>query len=390
MDRYGYYQIGDYKTYSLHEMMDCYHKDPQPYKWVYNDDFFSQYDWTQEPTESIDELYKQRAIEVRKQYDYIVLYYSGGYDSTNMLYAFLDNGIYPDELCYFYSKHDSISHQYHERINFSWKKLDELEKRYPQIKIRRIEYSNIIFDWPNIIKNTNEQLNLNWDPIYYWGPRLSPHRIALDHMYEYIDDWKKLLNDNKSLCTLHGVDYVRPGYQLRSQEYVHNFSDLDVYGHLTPIRQMIDRKQDTLEFFYWSPTETCAKILIKQMHLSKKYHTILSGGEMLKLILRRDLVHINKKECMARFKVHDDIKFKKTMYPRLFKDNETYYQGNNKSAFFGNRDIWYFDSDLPGSREHWQSMYLSLWEKENEHWENFLHSDKNLGYRKIKSRPYIV
>ena len=47
MDRYGYYQIGDFKTYSVYQMMDYHHKNPQPYKWIYNDDFFSQYDWTQ-------------------------------------------------------------------------------------------------------------------------------------------------------------------------------------------------------------------------------------------------------------------------------------------------------------------------------------------------------
>ena len=34
MDRYGYYQIGDLKTYSVYQMMDHHHKDPQPYKWV--------------------------------------------------------------------------------------------------------------------------------------------------------------------------------------------------------------------------------------------------------------------------------------------------------------------------------------------------------------------
>ena len=391
MDRYGYYQIGNFKTYSLHEMMDLYHKDPQPYKWVYNDDFFSQYDWTQEPTESIDELYKQRALELRKQYDYIVLYYSGGYDSANVLHAFLDNGIYPDEIFVYYSRYDTISHQYLELKDYTWKKVKDIEKQYPQIKIRKFDYSDIIFDWSNIIKNTNKQLNLNWDPIYYWGPKLSPNRIALDHMYEYIDDWKQLLRDNKSLCTLQGVDYVRPSYRLRSREYVHNFSDFDSYGHLTPIRQMMNRKQDTAEFFYWSPTETCAKILIKQMHLSKEYYRNLSDENIHRLItLHPDLVITNKKENIMRFTLNNDIGFKKTVYPRLFKDNETYYQGYNKLAFFGNRDVWYFDSDLPDSRKHWESMYLSLFKEENKHWVDFLYGDKELGYRKIRSRPYIV
>jgi len=144
MDQYGYYQMGDFKTYSVYELMDQYHKDPQPYQWIYNDDFFSQYDWTQEPTESLDELYKQRALELREQYDYLVLFYSGGYDSANMLHAFLDNGIKIDEICRIDSKYDTTSHRYLEGKWKTWKQLDELEKRYPKIKIRRFDNGDLV------------------------------------------------------------------------------------------------------------------------------------------------------------------------------------------------------------------------------------------------------
>jgi len=111
-DRYGYYQVGDTRTYSRYERMDLLHQHPCDWRWVYNDNFFSQYDWTREPTESLDELYKQRAEQLRRDYDYLVLYYSGGYDSANLLHAFLDNDIYPDEIAIFYSRYDTVSNQY--------------------------------------------------------------------------------------------------------------------------------------------------------------------------------------------------------------------------------------------------------------------------------------
>ena len=68
-DRYGYYRIGDIKTYSRYELMDLYKVSPQAWNWHYNDEFFNSYDWAIEPKESIDELYRKRAEQLRKDYD---------------------------------------------------------------------------------------------------------------------------------------------------------------------------------------------------------------------------------------------------------------------------------------------------------------------------------
>ena len=391
MDQYGYYQIGDLKTYSVYEVMDYYHKDPQPYTWMYNDEFFSQYDWTQEPTESLDELYAQRAKELREQYDYIVLYYSGGYDSTNMLRAFLDNGIYPDEICYFYSRHDTDSHQYYERINFTEKKLERLKQQYPKLKIRKLDYADIVCNWPNTIADQN----LNMDPIYLQGPRLNVSRLALDVMYEYIDDWKQLLKDNKTLCTLHGVDHVqlRCAYDPNTKaiSMFHNFNDLSVIGHLTPVRQMTNKpNRDTLEFFYWAPTNTCAKILIKQCQLAKNYFTKLTNGKWETLLMRSDLGRFDRGRVEFHFKCNSYTPFKQLLYPNIFKDGETFFNEKAPIGFWGERDTWFFNTDLPGSKEHW-AMYQSLYKEDKEHWKPFfIDNDFFKGPRPILSREYIL
>lgn len=64
----------------------------------FNDHVFSQIDWTQEPPFSIDQLYQQRAQQLRDQYDYLILMYSGGSDSRQVLHSFNDNGIFLDEV----------------------------------------------------------------------------------------------------------------------------------------------------------------------------------------------------------------------------------------------------------------------------------------------------
>ena len=69
----------------------------------WNDDDVSNYfnynvDWSIEPKENLKELLKQNAQNIRDNYDYLILYFSGGSDSTTMVNAFLDNNIWVDEI----------------------------------------------------------------------------------------------------------------------------------------------------------------------------------------------------------------------------------------------------------------------------------------------------
>ena len=45
----------------------------KPVTWVFNNDEFNKYDWKVEPELSLDQLYDQRARQLREQYDYIIL-----------------------------------------------------------------------------------------------------------------------------------------------------------------------------------------------------------------------------------------------------------------------------------------------------------------------------
>ena len=67
---------GNYKgiTFRIHESED-----------------FDNYTWSIEPTPSLKELQKQRALQLRDSYPYLKLWFSGGADSTTVLNTFLDN-----------------------------------------------------------------------------------------------------------------------------------------------------------------------------------------------------------------------------------------------------------------------------------------------------------
>jgi len=65
--------------------------------YYYNKEFGA-FDWTVEPSESWEELCKQRAQQLRDENQYLRLWYSGGADSHTMLRAFIDNKIHLDEI----------------------------------------------------------------------------------------------------------------------------------------------------------------------------------------------------------------------------------------------------------------------------------------------------
>ena len=67
-------------------------------KFYCHDSYFSKIDWTVEPLLPLDELYRLRAQEIRDNYPYVILCYSGGNDSTAMLETFYYNNIHIDEI----------------------------------------------------------------------------------------------------------------------------------------------------------------------------------------------------------------------------------------------------------------------------------------------------
>ena len=96
-DKFGYYTVGEKKSYSKLEVLEW--GEPE---WHFNDGVFSAIDWTIEPPFDLWELYKQRVKQIREQYDYVVLMYSGGADSHNVLSSFLEADCKIDEIATFW------------------------------------------------------------------------------------------------------------------------------------------------------------------------------------------------------------------------------------------------------------------------------------------------
>ena len=94
----GYYTVGTTVFQNKTEAIVHANQTLAEVEWHFNDDVFNKVLWTQEPTLSLEQFYKMRAQQIREKYDYIVVMASGGADSTNVIYSFLNNGIAIDEI----------------------------------------------------------------------------------------------------------------------------------------------------------------------------------------------------------------------------------------------------------------------------------------------------
>ena len=145
--KHGYYQVGNqvfnYRIRALQQATRI----NQPVRWVFNDDVFSAMNWQTPLHLSLDEIYRTRAQQLRQKYDYLVLFFSGGADSTVVLQSFINNNIKLDEIVvgwpvsqsqgtYVPNSTDTSAHNMMSEWDYSIKpKLDWIAQHHPEIRI---------------------------------------------------------------------------------------------------------------------------------------------------------------------------------------------------------------------------------------------------------------
>jgi len=229
-------------------------------EWDFNRSEFDLVDWKTEPEQSLWSLYAQRARQLREKYDYLILGYSGGSDSKNILDVFLHNGIRLDELATAVS-YKSFGNQYQpnpndfsfvDNVTAEWEftakhDFEWISRHHPEIKLS-------LYDW---FEDFDLELPKDWlmqrnTVLVPWGYRR--HGIHhLESIYKY-----------PRVCYIMGVD--KPRVLLRNGKYYIYFIDKGCYGMMPP-ETMVGNA--TIEFFYWAPESV--DILRKQAHIMKKH-----------------------------------------------------------------------------------------------------------------------
>lgn len=199
-------------------------------------------------TVPLTELYKQRAEQLRKKYDYLILYYSGGSDSYNILRTFIDNGIKLDEICvkwpmrvldrslnlYTPNTDDITAYNYLSEWDYAIKPtLDWVEQNHPGIKIQMV-------DWLDGKDRFLANPNAMFDAVNHW------HDIELPSLNTWSPSEEKLVSEGKTVGGIYGVD--KPYVIFGAKETLMYLSDACVaMGPPNP------KNPTGVEYFYWAP-----------------------------------------------------------------------------------------------------------------------------------------
>lgn len=257
-----HYKVGDQIFESKIDAVYFASKTNQDVEWYFHDDAHKKANWRQEPDESLDELYKRRAQQIREQYDYVVCLVSGGADSRNVIYSFLNNGIKVDEVIGSVPLEGTKNYQFNntdtrhlntvsETVYAQLPLLEEIRKNFPQTKVTVHDYFQDLIDFKTD------------DWLIRCGEWLHPSSAAR-YSFDRITHLKKLAESGKRIAFVYGID--KPLLCVSNREgrnYVITiYADLAVNVQRPPFTEDFPNVENVAFYWYEDPT-----IVIKQSHI---------------------------------------------------------------------------------------------------------------------------
>jgi len=262
----GHYQVGDQQYFSKFQAVMASKQTGHFPEWHFNNEIFGLQDWTQEPTESLWEIYRQRAQQLRDQYDYVILLYSGGSDSTNILQSFLFNNIPLDEVfCYGpFNGIDTNTQQVTTAAENLYREIDLVALPYLREMSKHYKFNVNMYDWTNDIINGFKDADWIWTDV---SGRFDPRVIGKNKIFENSPNGMVQLEAGKKVCFIVGID--KPRIILKDGVFYSAFLDFYTGLGTGQKNQMEGKNWFGEELFYWSPD--MPKLVIKQAHVMMQY-----------------------------------------------------------------------------------------------------------------------
>ena len=369
-DRFGFYQVGNVKTYKKFDAINEHIRSGIHPQWVFNDNVFRQYNWTIEPKESLETLYRLRAQQLRDKYDYLVLFYSGGADSTNVLNTFIKNKIKLDEICTFFT-FDGNKHQYagndSEVALVAKPYAEEVIKANPHIKLRLIDISTDVYN----LCADHAQLETY---IYGQSAILMPKCGVWQRITDVVPEYKAAINANKRIGFIWACD--KPRVLHNGARYYVQFLDI-IDNVVRP------GTSEPVEFFYWTPD--LPSIVIKQGHIIKRY---LESAELTSMHITLDPTGLACKKTPAGTLWLTTHGVHSLIYPSW--DINTFSVGKSASPIADfHTSPWFFKLDNDIALSNWKGIVSNFWKDLPSYWKN---CDTNLfdGIKGMRSQEYFL
>jgi len=320
----GFYTVGEKVFYSkpmaLIESTQTGHFP----EWNFNNELFGSLPWTEEPETELRELYRQRAQQLRDQYDYIRLELSGGSDGNTALYAFVLNGIHIDEVVFRYPKtgEKNVSadpfNTKPENTLSEWEyaakpTLEWLAVHAPNTIITMHDYS---------VEMLAGQHDESW--VFYTRDYFQPgHRFK--HTVDAVREHKVLLEKGQRICMLWGVD--KPKVCIKDKKWYLYFMDIQANAANPDVKEYTNI---TNEYFFWSPD--LPDLIRKQAHTIKNWFN-LDSNKYLQHLVR-----------WPNYSFAQRTTFEHIVKPLIYPDYDptTFQTSKPTNSFYNEMDHWFY------------------------------------------------
>lgn len=261
----GFYKVGDKAFTNKLEACLALNTIPGDHHlhWDYHEDAFSKALWTHEPPQDIREIYKQRAIQLREQYDHLVLFYSGGADSHTILQTFINNNIKIDEVFVYgaFKAEEKVIKKlgWSRDPGYYTRELGAIVKPMLKELQKKQKFKITIWDW------TDKTLDALKNPDWFWdvGTRYAPDAIPRQYLHEAFRHNDRFEGKGKSVAFIFGVDKPRMVRDDSSVYYA--FIDTMMTTAVGNNSDINGRYWEHDEYFYWTPN--MPELVVKQAHL---------------------------------------------------------------------------------------------------------------------------
>lgn len=262
----------------------------QAIRLAYHDLTYCKVDWKTEPPLSLDHYYLEQAKRIRDEYDYVVLFFSGGYDSTNILETFYFNGVKIDKIvtvgAFSRDSASGVDENHNGEI---------YHNVFPYLKELGLEAITQVIDYTDTFNDVSKlsiaQCGAEWaDETGAW---FSPHQWFWRDIEHYVVPANM---ESKSVALVFGRD--KPWLRKINGRLGFAFNDAAVMGYGRPNGSLhCDRIN-----FYWDPE--APEILVKQLHVLKRLNEIDRQSNSV-YSLRRPIVFKSPKSGSVLLSLRD-------------------------------------------------------------------------------------
>jgi hypothetical protein len=332
--------------------------------YIYHHDVFKNFNSALLGKIPLKTLYKERAQQLRDNYDELILYYSGGADSHNILHTFLENKIkldyvfvrWPSKMLdkglYTPNIEDTSANNFVSEWDYAIKPdLEYLKNNHPEIKI-------ITADWLDQANPT-----LYTDDLFTTQNHMHS-AVNFLRMQSYSNVEKTLLEKGRRVAAIWGTDKPRLKKNANNQVYFY-FRD-DVIQNAVPINS----DANNVEYFYWTPD---MPLLAYEMAYQLFLWFKANPSKQDFLDIREDYFitsEITKSVC----------------YPYW---DFSRFQAAKPLGFRKDKDFWFYEhQEFSSLVDRWQYYYNSQLDNINKDYLKLDNSGKPISYKWFWSPPY--